>query len=333
MADTTHDVIVVGSGPAGYTAALYLARARLNVLLFSGQEIGGQLMYTTEIENFPGFQEGINGPMLMINMRQQAERFGTTILDKMVEKVDQVKQHFTVESGGQTYSARSLLIATGAKSRMLGLAGEDQLLGRGISTCAVCDSAFYRDRIAFVMGGGDAAVEDALALARFTDKVTLIHRRDQLRASKIMQERLLSNPNITIKWNTTVTALHQENGALTGLTLKDLQADKEDVVKADGLFYAIGHDPATKFLGNFVKLNKQGYILTRLGLEQESVDLAQAAVQDNGRVAYLTMTSREGVFAAGDNVDFVYRQAITAAGMGTMAALDVERWLERQQAE
>ncbi len=330
MSPTVHDVIVVGSGPSGYTAALYLARARLNVLLFSGQEIGGQLMYTTEIENFPGFPEGINGPELMMNMRQQAERFGAVIVDKRVDSVAQEEKQFVVTVGSETYQARSLLIATGAKSRMLGLAGEDALLGRGISTCAVCDSAFYRDRTVYVIGGGDAAIEDAVALARFTDQVTLVHRRDSLRASKIMQERVLNNPNITMLWNTTVSALHAENGALSQITLKNLQTEKEDVVKADGLFYAIGHVPATQFLGDFVTLNKEGYVVTRLGLDAPSAALAQEHITENGRVAYPTMTSREGVFAAGDNVDFVYRQAVTAAGFGTMAALDVERWLERQ---
>lgn len=330
MAETVHDAIVIGSGPAGYTAALYLARARLDVMLFSGQEIGGQLMYTTDIENFPGFPEGINGPLLMMNMRQQAERFGTTIVDTLVDQVGQADDHFWVEAGGERRQARALLIATGAKARMLGLAGEDELLGRGVSTCAVCDAAFYRDRTVFVIGGGDAALEDALALSRFTDQVTLIHRRDELRASKIMQERVLNNPNITVMWNSVVTALQSENGALSGITIKDLQAEQENTVQADGLFYAIGHVPATKFLGDLVQRNAEGYILTRLGLEQASVELAQSATQVNGRVAYPTMTSVEGIFAAGDNVDFVYRQAVTAAGFGTMAALDLERWLERQ---
>jgi len=330
MSEVIHDAIVIGSGPAGYTAAVYLARARLDVALFSGQEIGGQLMYTTDIENFPGFPEGVNGPLLMTNMRQQAEKFGATMIDKLVDAVGREGTTFWVEAGGERHQAKALLIATGAKSRMLGLPGEDELLGRGVSTCAVCDAAFYRDRVAFVVGGGDAAIEDALALSRFTDQVTLIHRREELRASKIMQERILNNPKIKILWNSAVTALKSENGALAEITIKNLQTEHEDRVKADGLFYAIGHVPATKFLGEFVALNKEGYVITRLGLEKSSVDQAQAALQENERVAYPTMTSVEGVFAAGDNVDFVYRQAVTAAGFGTMAALDLERWLERQ---
>lgn len=326
-----NDAIVIGSGPSGYTAALYLARARLKVLQFSGQEIGGQLMYTTEIENFPGFPEGVNGPKLMVNMRQQAERFGTVIIDRLVDKVGRDGKQFWVESGGEKYFAKALLITTGAKSRMLGLPGEQELLGRGLSTCAVCDSAFFRDRTTFVIGGGDAAIEDALALSRFTDQVTIIHRRDALRASKIMQERVLENPHITIRWNSAVTELKSENGSLSAITIKDLVTEAEDTVKADGLFYAIGHVPATKFLGDLVQLNKEGYIITRFGLEKESVAMAQAALQDNGRVAYPTMTSVDGIFAAGDNVDFIYRQAVTAAGFGTMAALDLERWLEHQE--
>jgi thioredoxin reductase (NADPH) len=330
MNNQLHDVIIIGSGPAGYTAGIYLSRARLNVLLFSGHEVGGQLMYTTDIENFPGFPEGINGPQLMIQMRLQAEKFGTQIIDDKVESVGKEGSTFSVQVGEQKYQSKAVVIATGAKARMQGLVGEDALLGRGVSTCAVCDAAFFRDQTVFVVGGGDSAVEDSLALARFTDKVTLVHRRDTLRASKIMQERLLNNPHIQVKWNASVTAVHQENGKLSAITLKDLQANKEDKVKAEGLFYAIGHDPATSFLNGLVKVNSEGYIVTRLGLDKDSTDQASQFLSEAGRLLYPTMTSQEGVFAAGDNVDFMYRQAVTAAGFGTMAALDAERWLERQ---
>lgn len=329
--DSVHDVIVIGSGPAGYTAALYLARAQLDVVVFSGQEIGGQLMYTTEIENFPGFPEGVNGPQLMVNMRRQAQRFGAEVIDQLVEKVAQNKdKQFTITANGQDHQAKAVIIATGAKSRMLSLEGEDKLIGRGLSTCAVCDAAFYRERTVYVVGGGDAAVEDALALARFTDQVTLLHRRDSLRASKIMQERLFANKNIKVLWNTSVTALHEEGGQLVGLTLRNSESEEEQQVKADGVFYAIGHVPATKFLGDLVEINKQGYILTRLGLQESSLQQAKDSLDEKGIVKYPTMTSVEGIFAAGDNVDFLYRQAVTAAGFGTMSALDAERWLERQ---
>lgn len=332
--ESLHDVIVIGSGPAGYTAAIYLARAQLDTVVFSGHEIGGQLMYTTEIENFPGFPEGIKGPQLMVGMRQQSQRFGAEIIDQMVEKVEVEnnggQRKFIVTAEGKKHQARAVVVATGAKARLLGLDGEETLLGRGLSTCAVCDAAFFRDRIAYVIGGGDAAVEDALALARFTNQVTLVHRRDKLRASKIMQERLFANKNISVIWNTELTALHQDAGQLTGLTLLNKENNQEQQVKADGVFYAIGHLPATQFLGDLVQKNKQGYVVTRLVLDKLSLDSAQSVMPETGPLPYPTMTSQEGIFAAGDNVDFLYRQAITAAGFGTMAALDVERWLERQ---
>lgn len=326
-------VAVIGSGPAGYTAAIYLSRARLKTMLFSGQEIGGQLMYTTEIENFPGFAEGIRGPQLMMNMRQQAQRFGTEVIDVRVDSIaGSANGPFTIQAGDKTYQAKAVLIATGAKSQMLGLEGEDSLIGRGLSTCAVCDAAFFKDRQVFVVGGGDSAIEDALALARFTNNVSLVHRRDSFRASQIMQERVKSNPNIKILWNSEIRQLHQENGQLSALTIYNNQTKKKDKVRAEGVFYAIGHQPATEFLGDLVQKNKQGYIITRLGMQDQSLEQAQQALNEKGWVTFLTMTSMPGIFAAGDNVDFVYRQAITAAGFGTMAALDTERWLELQAA-
>lgn len=330
-ADTSlRNVIVIGSGPSGYTAALYLARARLEPLLFSGQEIGGQLMYTTDVENFPGFPQGVAGPLLMSEMRAQAEKFGTTIVDRRVDSVRKVGEEFEVVVGTDPYRAKAILIATGAKSRMLGVAGEDELLGRGLSTCAVCDAAFFRERQVYVVGGGDAAMEDALALARFTDKVTILHRRDEFRASKIMQERALENPNITVRWNSQVVGLTGENGMLKNIQVEDTQTGAQETLPADGLFLAIGHLPSTKFLEGFIQLNEEGYIVTRMGMDRASLELAQAHTSQEGRVQFLTMTSQEGVFAAGDCVDFMYRQAVTAAAFGTMAALDVEHWLERR---
>ena len=352
-ADELADVIVIGSGPAGYTAALYLARAKKHVKLFSGHEIGGQLMFTTVVENYPGFAEGIRGPQLMMAMRQQAERFGAQIIDKLVASVGQENDgrgRFWIQTNtGEKQFAKAILIATGAKSRMLGLPDEDKFLGRGLSTCAVCDAAFYKDKKVVVVGGGDSAVEDALALARFTDQVTLVHRRDSLRASKIMQERLLSNPNIKVRWNAAPIKLEtgSQNGLensenktsavglgmtdqLSAVVIKNTVTGQEERLEIDGIFYAIGHVPATEFLGDLVQLDKQGYVVTRLGLTQPSVAAALNHINENGLLAYPTMTSVEGIFAAGDNVDCLYRQAVTAAGFGTMAALDAERWLERQ---
>jgi len=328
--DAVRNVIVIGSGPSGYTAAVYLARARLEPLLFSGVEIGGQLMYTTDVENFPGFSAGVAGPLLMNEMRQQAAKFGTEIIDKRVDSIAKNGDVFEVKVGETVYRAKSILIATGAKSRMLGVAGEEELLGRGLSTCAVCDAAFFREKTVFVVGGGDAAMEDALALARFTDNVTILHRREEFRASKIMQERVLEHPHIKVRWNAGVTAIAGENGMLKSIDIQDLKTQATETVPADGLFLAIGHVPSTQFLEGFTQLNDEKYIVTRLGLDTPSLQLAQAHTSESGRVIFPTMTSVEGVFAAGDCVDFVYRQAVTAAAFGTMAALDVERWLERQ---
>ncbi|MCD8507077.1 thioredoxin-disulfide reductase [Candidatus Woesebacteria bacterium] len=326
------NVIVIGSGPAGYSAAIYLSRARLEPLLFSGTEIGGQLMYTTEVENFPGFPEGVQGPELMVNMREQAKRFGTEIIDKSVARVEKTEQGFAVTVGegaaAEVHEAKAVLVTTGAKSRMLGLPNEDEVLGRGLSTCAVCDAAFFRDQVVYVVGGGDSAMEDALALTKFASEVHLVHRRDSFRASQIMQERVLNHDKVTVHWNTQVTEIQtNEHGMVAGLTLENLETKTTESVAAGGVFYAIGHIPTTDFVQDLVALNDEKYIVTALGLDQSSIDLAGERLE-NGRLRYLTQTTTEGIFAAGDCVDFRYRQAATAAGMGVMGALDVERWLE-----
>lgn len=331
MAADLLNVIIIGSGPAGYTAAVYLARARLAPLMFSGQEIGGQLMYTTEVENYPGFPEGVQGPKLMMDMRKQAQRFGTQIIDRKVEAVAKDGDHFVVTVGAETYRSKTVIVATGATSRMLGLPNETQLLGRGLSTCAVCDAAFYRDRVAYVIGGGDSAMEDTLALTKFAKEVYVVHRRGEFRASKIMQERVLNHEKVQVLWNTEVVELQSENKLLKSLVLRNIETSEQTTRPADGVFYAIGHLPQTKFLNGFVALNEEGYITTNFVLDQRSAAQAQYGFNEQGRMSFVTQTSVEGVFAAGDCVDFRYRQAVTAAAYGTMAALDVERWLEQHE--
>jgi thioredoxin reductase (NADPH) len=329
MANEQREVIIIGSGPSGYTAAIYLGRARLKPLLFSGLEIGGQLMYTTDVENFPGFAQGVEGPNLMMAMREQAERFETEIIDAKVESVSgSAETGFTVVSEGQEYHAKSLLIATGAKSRMLGLPEEAAVLGRGLSTCAVCDAAFFRDQVAYVVGGGDTAMEDTLALTKFAKEVYVIHRRDSFRASQIMQERVLNNPKVKVIWNSTVKQIKSTDGAVSGIILENLQTKATEERPTNGLFYAIGHVPSTEFLGDFVERNPEGYITTNLVFDKQSHELAGKNFGNQNTLQFLTQTSKPGVFAAGDCVDFRYRQAVTAAAFGTMAALDVERWLE-----
>lgn len=323
------NVIIIGSGPAGYTAGIYLGRARLKPLLFSGREIGGQLMYTTEVENFPGFAQGVQGPELMVNMRLQAERFETEIIDDVVTKVEKTDDGFVVWQGETPHTTKSVLVATGAQSRMIGLPNEKELMGRGLSVCAVCDAAFFRDKKVYVVGGGDSAMEDTLALAKFTNQVTLVHRRDSFRASKIMQERVLNHPNVTVQWNTEIIELKaSEQGTISGVVLRDTTNGETREDSTEGVFYAIGHVPTTSFVKGLVQLNEEGYIVSSLGFDKPSLDLAQSHLDENGRLIYLTATSVDGIFAAGDCVDFRYRQAVTAAAYGTMGALDVERWLE-----
>ncbi|PIP53611.1 hypothetical protein COX08_00015, partial [Candidatus Beckwithbacteria bacterium CG23_combo_of_CG06-09_8_20_14_all_34_8] len=263
MEDIIHDLIIIGSGPAGYTAAIYAGRAALKPLLFSGLTIGGQLMFTTEVENFPGFTKGILGPKLMLSMREQAQRFETEVIDNVVDKVDLNTRPFKVQVGDTKYLSRSLLISTGAESITLNLPREKELYGRGISTCAVCDAAFYRERSVYVVGGGDSAIEDVVALTKFTSDVNLIVRRDELRASKIMQNRILDNPKVRIHWNTEVVGLSGDQ-KLESIELKNNQTGIQKQVKADGLFFAIGHRPNTELFKQQIELTDNGYILTSI---------------------------------------------------------------------
>jgi thioredoxin reductase (NADPH) len=301
------DVVIVGAGPAGLTAAIYTARANLAPLMIEGIEAGGQLMLTTEVENYPGFVDGIMGPELMESMRKQSQRFGTEILTENVTSVDLSERPFKVSTASATHLANSIIISTGAKARMLDIPGERELLGHGVSTCATCDGFFFRDQELLVVGGGDSAIEEATFLTKFASKVTVVHRRDSLRASKIMQDRAKSNPKIEFVWDTVLTEV-TGNGKVTGAKTKNLKTGEEGELSAGGIFVAIGHIPNTSLFEGKLDLI-EGYIRTQPGS---------------------TATSVEGVFAAGDVVDYKYRQAITAAGMGCQAAIDAERWLESQ---
>lgn len=300
------NLIIIGSGPAGYTAAIYAARANLKPLLFEGPLSGGQLTTTTEIENFPGFPEGIMGSELMDLMRQQAARFGTEMIAGAIEAVDFSKRPFKLTADGKDYFAQAVIIATGASARYLGLASERRLIGKGVSACATCDGAFFRNQKIAVVGGGDTALEEAIFLTRFASSVTLIHRRDALRASKIMQERVLNHPKIQVLWNTVITECLGDT-QLTGLKLKNVKDGAEREEKFDGLFVAVGHTPATQIFKDQLDLDEQGYIITQ---------------------AKSTRTNVDGVFACGDVQEKIYPQAITAAGSGAIAAIEVERWLE-----
>ena len=304
---TIRDVIIIGSGPAGYTAAVYAARASLKPLVFEGSvTAGGALMNTTEVENFPGFRDGIMGPALMDEMRAQAERFGAELVPDDVTAVDLTGEVKVVTDGaGVEHRARAVILSTGSGYRKLGVEGEDRLSGHGVSWCATCDGFFFRDQHIAVVGGGDSAVEEATFLSRFGSKVTLIVRRDELRASKIMAERAIADPKIEIAWNTAVREIHGED-KLTGLTVVDTVTGEERHLDATGLFIAVGHDPRSELLGGQVELDENGYVL----VEHPS-----------------TRTNQPGVFACGDLVDHHYRQAITAAGTGCTAALDAERFL------
>lgn len=319
------NVIVIGGAPAGYTAAIYLARATLSPLVLAGENAGGQLMFTSEVENYPGFSKGIGGPDLMDEMRKQAERFGAEIKNENVTKVDFAGEIKKVWVGETEYQARSVVLALGASSRMIGV-GEEKYYGRGMSTCAVCDAAFYKDKTVFVVGGGDAAMEDALALARFTNKVTIIHRKAEFRASKIMQKRVLEEKKIPVLWETEVVGVGGEDSLKT-LKLKNPKTQNIDEVNADGLFLAIGHTPATDILKGQVELDGHGYLITKLTQPTATQLGGQASNQEVWLNGYPTQTSVPGVFGAGDMVDIRYRQAITAAGMGCMAALDAEKYL------
>lgn len=303
-------VLIIGSGPAGLTAAIYAARADLNPLMIEGMERGGQLMLTTEVENYPGFPEGIMGPELMDGMRKQAERFGTRIVSSDVTKVDLSERPFKVWVGGDLYESEALVISTGASARWLGIPGESRLRGYGVSACATCDGFFFRDREIAIVGGGDSAMEEAIFLTKFASKVTILHRRDEFRASKIMAQRAIDHPKIEVLWNTTIEEV-LGGDLVTGLRVKNVLTDEESVLPVEGFFLAIGHDPNTKIFQGQLDLDASGYVATEGGS---------------------TRTSVEGVFAAGDVVDHYYQQAVTAAGMGCQAAIDVEHWLDRTEA-
>ena len=307
MSQAINDVIIIGSGPAGYTAAIYAARAQLKPVVFEGAvTAGGALMNTTEVENFPGFEDGIMGPALMENMRAQAVRFGANLITDDVTVANLTQEIKTVIDGeGKEHQAHSIILATGSSYRELGLENEKRLSGHGVSWCATCDGFFFRDQDIAVVGGGDSAVEEATFLTRFAKSVTMIHRRDELRASKIMAERAHNNPKIKFIWNSEVADLHGD-AKLSGLTIRDINSGKTSELAVTGLFVAIGHDPRSELLKGQVDLDPAGYVLTKTGT---------------------TQTNLAGVFACGDLVDHTYRQAITAAGTGCSAALDAERFL------
>ena len=298
-------VLIIGSGPAGYTAAVYTARAGLEPLVLAGLNFGGQLMITTEVENYPGYPEGITGPRMMEDFQKQAERFGTAIVFQDATRVDFSQRPFVVETESKRYTADAVIVATGASARWLGLDSEKRLTNKGVSACATCDGALFRGKPMAVVGGGDTAMEEALFLARFATRVTLVHRRGELRASKIMQERLLANPKVEVAWHSAVDEVLGDE-FVTGVRLRDVRDGSKRDVPIDALFIAIGHQPNTALFGQQLALDPAGYVKVTPGTTRSSV---------------------EGVFACGDVADPTYRQAVTAAGTGCMAAIDAERWL------
>jgi thioredoxin reductase (NADPH) len=305
------DVIIIGSGPAGYTAAVYAARGRLNPLVFEGSvTAGGALMQTTEVENFPGFPDGVMGPELMDAMRKQAERFGAELVSDDAIAVDLTVSPKVVKTETDTYLAKAVIIASGSKYKELDVPGEKQLSGRGVSWCATCDGFFFRGQDIVVVGGGDSALEEATFLTRFADSVTLVHRRDALRASKIMQDRAMANPKIKFVWDSQVVSMEGDNGKLTGVRVKNVHTGDEKVLPVSGAFIAIGHSPRSELFAGQLPTDPDGYLL----VEQPT-----------------TRTAIEGVFACGDVVDRTYRQAVTAAGTGCAAAIDAERWLAEHE--
>jgi thioredoxin reductase (NADPH) len=300
-----YDIIIIGSGPAGYTAAIYAARANLSVLMLQGYQVGGQLMLTSDVENYPGFEEGILGPPMMEKFEAQARRFGTEVIPEDVISIDFNKRPFKVTTDSGEYQARAIIISTGASAKWLGLPSEQRLQGRGVSACATCDGFFFKKKDVAVIGGGDTAMEEATFLTRYANHVTVIHRRDKFRASKIMQDRAFKNPKISVIWDTEITEVLGEN-EVTGLRLHNVKTDEESILPVQGFFLAIGHRPNTDLFKGILDMDKVGYIVP---VEH-------------------TMTNIPGVFAAGDVTDHRYRQAVTAAGDGCRAAIDAERWLE-----
>jgi thioredoxin reductase (NADPH) len=314
LADTHHEkVVIVGGGPAGYTAALYAARADLNPLVLEGPQPGGQLTMTTEVDNYPGFPEGVQGPELMELMKKQAERFGTRCIFEVVTGVDLSQRPFAITTGGDTYTADTLIVASGASARWLGLESETQYRGFGVSACATCDAFFFRDKEVYVVGGGDTAAEEALFLTKFASRVTLVHRRDQLRASKILADRVEASDKVAVLWDSVVEEILGEDDPthVTGVRVKNVKSGKLIDLPADGIFMAIGHSPNTDFLNDQVEVDDAGFIIT---------------------AAHSTATSVPGVFACGDVMDPSYKQAITAAGTGCQAALDAEHFLVEAEA-
>jgi thioredoxin reductase (NADPH) len=309
--NTIHDVIIIGSGPAGLTAAVYAARANLKPIVLHGPLPGGQLTTTTEVENFPGFEKGIMGPELMDEMRKQAERFGAQVIQESINEIDLSHRPFTLKSDTQTFQTKSLIIATGATAKTLGLPNEWELMGYGVSTCATCDGAFFRNREIVVVGGGDSACEEAMFLTKFGVRVRMIHRREELRASKIMAERTLKNPKIEVVWNSElVEILGTKAGGVTGAVLQNTKTGEKTTIECAAIFYGIGHTPTSELFRGLIDMDENGYLKT---------------------VPNSTYTNIEGVFACGDIQDHVYRQAITAAGSGCMAAIDAERWLSEHE--
>ena len=301
------DLAIIGSGPAGYTAGIYAGRANLKPVLFEGLESGGQLMLTTDVENYPGFDEGIMGPEMMQVFKKQAERFGTKILTETVNKIEKIEEGFKLTTSKDTYEFKSVIISSGASANWLGVKGEKELQGYGVSACATCDGFFFKDKNVIVVGGGDSAMEESLFLTKFAKKVTVVHRRDEFRASKIMQERVLNHEQIEVAWNKEVIEIKGDK-QVSSVILKDSNSNEKEEKEIDGVFVAIGHTPNVEFLDGFVELDEKGYIKT--GFTSS------------------TSTSMSGVFASGDVADSIYRQAVTAAGTGCQAAIDAERWLE-----
>jgi thioredoxin reductase (NADPH) len=312
MTDEIHHLVILGSGPAGLTAALYAGRANLSALLIEGHQPGGQLTITTEVENYPGFAHGIQGPEMMDVFRAQAERFGTKFVMGEVTAVDLCKRPFALRTHNKTISAEALIIATGASAKLLGIDSEKRLMGYGVSACATCDGAFFKNKEAVVVGGGDTAIEEATFLTRFCSKVTVVHRRSALRASKIMQDRAAANPKIDFIWNAAIEEIYgEQKTGVSGVRLKNLKANTVSDFRTDAVFVAIGHQPNTRLFEGQLEMDEVGYLKVRNAS---------------------TYTNVDGVFAAGDVADKVYRQAVTAAGTGCMAAIDAERWLEAHEA-